>query len=299
MLENQMFEIKSGEVKTIDYIRKTGARVQGKLTWQADAKLHDITVTVVGEPVQKSPFNDHQWATVYAALTPTEDGTFLTERIPPGTYELAAYAYKESTGEEALLSGFSAPSLYAAVTIKVPAEGEVKVDDLALKTSRAGAAKEPKAKEEKPAAKKDQKDEKQQPLGVEAMDKPFVVHAILESVDAKGAMITAKWVTGNDADSVLWLFASRGDLLDPKVFVPRDSVQLSPENNPKLVNVPVRPSAKIVSGKETLLLKDLRAGSVVSLQLAADPMKGFVIVGIEVTDLHDLTHQLFGVPRKP
>ena len=54
------------------------------------------------------------------------------------------------------------------------------------------------------------------------------------------------------------------------------------------MNVPVRPDAGIVSGKETLQLKDLRAGSVVSLQLAADPMKGFEIVGIGVVDLQEL-----------
>ena len=75
---------------------------------------------------------------VLASISPGGDGSFLTERIPPGTYELAAYAYQPLTGKEALYSGFSRPTLYAAVTIKVPAEGEVKVDDLALKSSRAG-----------------------------------------------------------------------------------------------------------------------------------------------------------------
>jgi hypothetical protein len=132
---------------------------------------------------------------------------------------------------------------------------------LAVTMARAQAAEEPPAKGE-----------------------PLVVNAVLESVDVDGGTITAKWVTGNDVGSVLWLFASKGDLLDPKVFPPRNSVQLSPENNPKLVNVPVQPTAKIVRGKDELPLKDLRAGSVVSLELAADPMKGLAIVGIEVVE---------------
>jgi hypothetical protein len=62
----------------------------------------------------------------------------LTERIPPGTYEIAAYAYKPVNPKDGLSFGFSAPTLYAAVTITVPAEGEVKADDLVLKSSKAG-----------------------------------------------------------------------------------------------------------------------------------------------------------------
>ncbi len=110
-------------------------------------------------------------------------------------------------------------------------------------------------------------------------------------------MITAKWITGNDVGSVISLFVWKGD-----IATGRDGIQTTPDNNPKLVNVPVRSDAKIVSGKErlqlpvsvakivsgketTLQLKDLRAGSVVSLQLEADRMKGFVIVGIGVVGI--------------
>jgi hypothetical protein len=73
---------------------------------------------------------------LYAALTPAKDGTFLTERIPPGTYELAAYGSAPSTSKKGLYSGCSGPSFYAAVTIEVPAEGEVKVEDLVLNTGK-------------------------------------------------------------------------------------------------------------------------------------------------------------------
>ena len=125
MLELQMFEITSGEVKTINYVRPKGARVRGKVTWPADAKLMSIQVTVVGE-------------TVYAALTPGEDGTFLTERIPPGRHQLVAYAYKQLTPEEMKRLGAIAPSYNAQITIDVPADGEVKVGDLDLKLIRRG-----------------------------------------------------------------------------------------------------------------------------------------------------------------
>src|SRR5262249_21937833 len=131
---------------------------------------------------------------------------------------------------------------------------------------------------------------------VEAKDKPFVVHAVLESVDAERAVITVKGVTGDDANAVFMLFVANGDAADT-----RPGFQLGTENMrkvldalPKFVNVPVRSDAKVVSGKETLQLKDLRTGSVVSLQLAADPITGLKIAEIGVTDLNDLTRLLFG-----
>jgi hypothetical protein len=138
MLELMMFEIKSGEVKTIEYVRPQGARVRGKVTWPDDAKLTSINVTVVGEAVNKSPFFDYQWNTVYAQAVPAADGAFLTERIPPGRHQLVAYAFRELAPEERKRSGAIAPSYQAQMTIEVPADGELNVDDLVLKSTRPG-----------------------------------------------------------------------------------------------------------------------------------------------------------------
>lgn len=79
-----------------------------------------------------------EWNRGYAALGSAADGTFLTERIPPGNYEVAAYAYGKESPENALLSGFRGPSHYALVTVEVPADGEVKADELVLKRGGAG-----------------------------------------------------------------------------------------------------------------------------------------------------------------
>lgn len=46
-------------------------------------------------------------------------------------------------------------------------------------------------------------------------------------------------------------------------------------------------------------LKDLKAGAVVSLQVAADPIKGVEIVGIGMVDVNELARQIFGIPHKP
>jgi beta-lactamase regulating signal transducer with metallopeptidase domain len=136
MLDREMFELKPGETKTIDYVRKTGARVRGKVTWPAETKLASIVVSVVGETTLKSPFDQFQWNNVFASLSPDEDGTFLTERIPPGTYQLQAYAFLPLTPEQQRRTGAIAPSFHAQIKIEVPVDGELKVEDLALKAVR-------------------------------------------------------------------------------------------------------------------------------------------------------------------
>jgi RNA polymerase sigma factor (sigma-70 family) len=45
-------------------------------------------------------------------------------------------------------------------------------------------------------------------IQVETKDKPLVVHAVLESVDAQRAVIAAKWVTGNDVNDAFRLLVT-------------------------------------------------------------------------------------------
>jgi hypothetical protein len=143
-------------------------------------------------------------------------------------------------------------------------------------------------------------------IQVETKDKPLVVHAVLESVDAQRAVIAAKWVTGNDVNDAFRLLVAKGEALDPRVnyrgfWIGTENLRKAMDSLPKLVNVPVRSDAKIVKEtlqlgergfpsslqltKETLQLNDLRAGSVVSLQLAPYRNTGFGIVGIGVVKI--------------
>jgi len=69
-----------------------------------------IVVSVVSETSQKGPFDHHEWTTVYASQSPAEDGTFLTERIAPGTYQLLAYAFKPLTEKRLKNTGAIGPS---------------------------------------------------------------------------------------------------------------------------------------------------------------------------------------------
>ncbi len=138
MLERQFFELKAGETKFIHFVREKGARVRGKATWPADTKLMGIVISVRSEKAEKSPFNAHEWTTTYASQTAAADGTFLTERIAPGKYLLVADAYTPLTPEQRFRTGVIGPSHRAQITIDVPADGELKVGDLALKPTWTG-----------------------------------------------------------------------------------------------------------------------------------------------------------------
>jgi len=119
MLERQLFALKAGEKKMIDYVRNKGARVRGKLTWPADAT--GITIRILDKNSQ-----------TVASTSPAGDGTYLTERVAPGTYGFVAYAFKPLTPEQMKRSGLIPPSYHAELTIEVPADGEVTMKDLAL-----------------------------------------------------------------------------------------------------------------------------------------------------------------------
>ena len=95
-------------------------------------------ISVRGEKAEKSPFNDHEWTTTYASQTAAVDGTFLTERIAPGKYLLAAEAFAPLTPNQRRSTGLVGPSYRAEITIDVPADGELKVDGLALKPIQKG-----------------------------------------------------------------------------------------------------------------------------------------------------------------
>jgi hypothetical protein len=140
MLDRQYFELKAGETKSIRYVRDKGSRVRGKVTWQADTKLMGIVVSIQSEKAEKGPFGGHyEWPTTYASQTAAADGTFRTERIAPGTYLLVAEGYSPLTPEQRVrLGGPRNLSHRALIRIDVPADGELAVEDLALKPIGAG-----------------------------------------------------------------------------------------------------------------------------------------------------------------
>jgi hypothetical protein len=130
MLERQYFELQPGESKVIHFVREQGARVRGKVVWQADPKVMGIVISIQEKPEQ----DEQEWPTVYASQTADADGAFLTERIAPGTYLLVAEAYTPLEGPPQRLStGRPVPSHWAQIKIDVPTDGELNVSELVLK----------------------------------------------------------------------------------------------------------------------------------------------------------------------
>jgi RNA polymerase sigma factor (sigma-70 family) len=114
----------------------------------------------------------------------------------------------------------------------------------------------------------------------------LVVYGVLDRVDERNAVIMVGAVSGNKAESVLRLLSfALSDKQPAQGYVTREmdrAFRFVAENHPKLVNVPVRSDAPIMEGNNPLKLKDLQAGRVVSLELAADANMGLVIVGIRL-----------------
>ncbi|MBC7820334.1 MAG: hypothetical protein IAG10_25910, partial [Planctomycetaceae bacterium] len=135
MLERQFLELKPGETKTINYVRAKGARVRGKLTLPAE-KLMGIAVSISSEKAEKDPFDKREWTTTFASQTAAEDGSYLTERLAPGTYTLSASAYTPLTPEQQSRTGLIRPTYGASAKIEVPESGELVVPELKLERLR-------------------------------------------------------------------------------------------------------------------------------------------------------------------
>ncbi|HUF62301.1 MAG TPA: carboxypeptidase-like regulatory domain-containing protein [Verrucomicrobiales bacterium] len=136
MLDRQFFELAPGEMRTIRWVRASGARIRGRITWPEDVKLSGVTVSVNAVEAEKSPFEDSLWHTTYASLAAGADGSFLTERILPGRYVLSAEGYLPLTPEQRVRTGMVGPAFRAELNIEVPATGpaEMTLEPIRLET---------------------------------------------------------------------------------------------------------------------------------------------------------------------
>ncbi|MCA9061441.1 MAG: hypothetical protein KDA96_00200 [Planctomycetaceae bacterium] len=132
MLNRQFIELQAGESLSIDWNRKIGARVSGRAIVPDNPQLMGTIVSIRSLENQKDPFSNYESPLYYSSQTTTDVGGFRTERIPPGKYRLVAEAYVPLTPEQMFRSGGILPTYRAEVTIDVPVEGEVKIDDLVM-----------------------------------------------------------------------------------------------------------------------------------------------------------------------
>jgi hypothetical protein len=132
MLDREFFEIAAGETKTIRFVREKGARLKGRVTWPEGVTLMGTVVSVRSKEPGKSPFDNHDWPITYSSQVALADGSFITERIPPGKQLIIAEAYVPLTPEQRFRTGIIGPTYRAEIEVDVPESGELTVADLDL-----------------------------------------------------------------------------------------------------------------------------------------------------------------------
>jgi beta-lactamase regulating signal transducer with metallopeptidase domain len=132
MLDREFFEIAPGETKTIRFVREKGARLKGRVTWPEGVTLMGTVVSVRSKESKKGPFDDFDWETEYSSQVALGDGSFITERIPPGKQRITAEAYIPLTPEQRFRTGIIGPTYRAEVEVDVPESGELAVPNLEL-----------------------------------------------------------------------------------------------------------------------------------------------------------------------
>ena len=129
-------------------MRTTGTRLTGSVEWDEGTKLTGVIITVRKVASPDDPPSERHFPHLFDArlLRVSSDhgpgekpeivgnrGLFLTERIPPGTYEVHAEGYAPLTPEQERRTGIVGPTLTAQATVTVPESGVVPSLKLELK----------------------------------------------------------------------------------------------------------------------------------------------------------------------
>ena len=134
-LDRQFVEVVSDRVTPISFVRTTGTRLAGSVEWDEGTKLTGVILSVrkVASPQDSSSERlfPHLFDVRLLRVASNDGaqekpeivgnrGLFLTERIPPGTYEIHAEGYSPLTPEQKRRTGIVRPTLTAQSTVIVP-----------------------------------------------------------------------------------------------------------------------------------------------------------------------------------
>jgi len=147
-LDRQYAEVVSDKTTPVSFVRTTGTRLTGSVAWEEGTKLTGVIISVrragsPDDPLYERLFGhllDARLLRVSGNHGPEEKpeivghrGLFLTERIPPGTYEVHAEGYAPLTPEQERSTGIVMPALTAQSTVTVPESGVIPSLKLELK----------------------------------------------------------------------------------------------------------------------------------------------------------------------
>jgi hypothetical protein len=147
-LDRQFVEVVSDKTTPISFVRTTGTRLAGSVEWDEGTKLTGVILSVRKVASPEDPSSERLFPHLYDVRLlrvwsndgPQEKpeivgnrGLFLTERIPPGTYEVHAEGYAPLTPEQQGRTGIVRPTPTAQATVTVPESGAVPSLKLGLK----------------------------------------------------------------------------------------------------------------------------------------------------------------------
>jgi hypothetical protein len=147
-VDRQFVEVVSGKTTPISFVRTTGTRLVGSVEWDEGTRLTGVILSVRKAASPEVPQSERRFPHLFDARllrvssneAPREKseitgnrGLFLTERIPPGTYEVHAEGYVPLTPEQERRTGLVRATLTAQSTVKVPESGVVPSLKLKLK----------------------------------------------------------------------------------------------------------------------------------------------------------------------
>ena len=147
-LDRQFVEVVSEKTTPVSFVRTTGTRLTGSVEWDEGTKLTGVILSVRKVASPDDPPSERLFPHLFDARLlrvssndgPQEKpeivgnrGLFLTERIPPGTYEVHAEGYAPLTPEQERSTGIVRATLTAQATVTVPESGVVPSLKLKLK----------------------------------------------------------------------------------------------------------------------------------------------------------------------
>jgi hypothetical protein len=148
-LDRQFVEVAGDKTASVSFVRTTGARLTGSVEWEEGTKLTGVILSVRKATSPDAPETERLFPHLFDArllrVSVNADdkgqaeivgnrGLFLTERIPPGKYEVHAAGYAPLTPEQQFRTGMIGPTLTAQATVTVPESGKVPSLKLRLET---------------------------------------------------------------------------------------------------------------------------------------------------------------------
>ncbi len=126
ILDRQLeLTLASGKMTAYDFVRKAGMPISGEVVGLPKEGVDGVFLYVRDQRASGNPRNSDDWKLpTFDGLALEGNGSFQTERIPPGKYKVVVEAYKQETPGEMSHSGWRLPKWTAAADVDVSKSGE-------------------------------------------------------------------------------------------------------------------------------------------------------------------------------